>query len=208
MKQEFSRTIQVVVQKGNKMLKEGFTLLSFLASTTSFANDLDFALNAVKSQQQQYNNEQEAIRLDLQRQENMRAEKAAAQAKAERAAAEAKAEKAAAEARAQHKAAKAKAEAEANAKRQAIDADKKRDQAYEDELRKMDLEERRIALEEKKAKAARANDYIDAELGRHKAETDVVKSAADAKRNVSEGTKEMLIGVGKGAEADGKNWFK
>ena len=208
------------------MLNKSSLLILVAIVSPSYADDLDSALNAVKMQQQQYNIEQDIKRQEAQKRAEIKAEKEAARIRAERAAAEAKAErkaaeakaerdaaearaeKLAAEAKAEKQAAQARAEAAALLEKQAIDADKKRDQSYEDELRRMEIEEKKIALEEKKAKAARANDYIDADLSRKNAETDVVKSTADANRNVSEGQKEMMTGVGKGAEAEGKNWFK
>ena len=88
-----------------------------------------------------------------------------------------------------------------------VQKDKKRDQDYEDELRKLAVEDRRLSLQEKKARADRANEYIDADLNREKARTDVVQSEADATRNVSQGQKELMTGAGKGAEAKGKSWF-
>lgn len=84
--------------------------------------------------------------------------------------------------------------------------DKSRDQAFEDQLRLLEIEERKSELEAKKARVARANDFIDHELKRYNAETDVVQSEADATRNVSSGTKDMLSGIGKGA--GGKSWFR
>lgn len=190
------------------MLTKCISLALITFSASLHAGDLDDALNAVKSQQQQYNNEQEFKRIEAQKRAEIKAEQEAVRVKSERAAAEAKAEKLAADAKAERQAIQEKAEAAAFVERQAMEADKKREQSFEDEVRRMELEEKKIALEEKKAKAARANDYIDADLNRKKAETDVVKSAADATRNVSEGQKEMMTGVGKGAESEGKRWFK
>lgn len=84
-------------------------------------------------------------------------------------------------------------------------SDKVRNQSYEDENRQIDLELRRAALEKEKARAKRSNEYIDQELKREGAMTDVVQSQADAKRNVSQGEKEMMGGIGKGAAKSG--WF-
>ena len=50
----------------------------------------------------------------------------------------------------------------------------------------------RIELEEKRARAKRTNDFIDKELEREGAKTDLVQSEADSKRNISEGTKQFL----------------
>lgn len=108
---------------------------------------------------------------------------------------------------------KLKAESDAKAKAKAIAAqdaakrkdeerlkDKSRNQSFEDELRQIAIEERRIEIAEKKAKAARVNEFLDQDLNRQKAQTDVVQSEADSTRNLSEGAKDMMKGVGKGAE--------
>jgi hypothetical protein len=91
-------------------------------------------------------------------------------------------------------------------------SDKARLQAQEDEDRAIELELKRAKLQEIKAlslaKATRANDLLDAELAEKRANIDVIQSGADATRNVSEGTKELQAGIGKGAEAEGKRWFK
>ena len=81
------------------------------------------------------------------------------------------------------------------------------------------MELKRAKVAESKAMSAarseRANEYVDADLANNKAETDVVQSEADARRNVSEGAKELQTGIGKGveaagrgAEAQGNSWFK
>jgi len=64
-------------------------------------------------------------------------------------------------------------------------------------LRALELEERRLALQAKKAKVARANDYIDAELRDSAARTDVIQSNADSARNVTSGAKSLLEDSGK-----------
>jgi hypothetical protein len=87
-------------------------------------------------------------------------------------------------------------------------ADKSRDQSYEDELRQLEIEEKRIALAEKKAKADRANDYIDQELKQKAATTDVIQSNADVNRNVSEGAKDLLTSEGKAKEKEASRLFR
>lgn len=72
-----------------------------------------------------------------------------------------------------------------------------REEAFEDELRALELEERKLALQAKRARVARTDDYIDAELKREAATTDVIQSEADATRNVTEGTKSLLQDAGK-----------
>lgn len=78
-----------------------------------------------------------------------------------------------------------------------------RTQAYEDEQRRLDLMERKADLATRRAKADRSNDYIDRELSREDAKTNVINSNADANRNISEGGRDMLKGVGKGVERHG-----
>ncbi|KJZ45843.1 MULTISPECIES: DUF5384 family protein [Pseudomonas] len=72
-----------------------------------------------------------------------------------------------------------------------------REEGFEDELRALDLEERRLALQAKRARTARANDYIDAELRDSAARTDVIQSEADSARNVTSGAKSLLEDTGK-----------
>ncbi|WP_085727591.1 DUF5384 family protein [Pseudomonas sp. R37(2017)] len=72
-----------------------------------------------------------------------------------------------------------------------------REENYEDELRALELEERRLALQDKRARTARANDYIDAELRNSAARTDVIQSEADSARNVTSGAKSLLEDAGK-----------
>ena len=72
-----------------------------------------------------------------------------------------------------------------------------REEGFEDEQRALDLEERRLALQAKRARAARTNDYIDAELRDSAARTDVIQSEADSARNVTSGAKSLLEDTGK-----------
>jgi hypothetical protein len=74
-----------------------------------------------------------------------------------------------------------------------------RDESFEDIQRELQIEEARLKLQTMKAKAARANDYIDAELRESAAKTDVIQSSADATRDVSSGAKSLLQSTG---EAD------
>jgi hypothetical protein len=57
----------------------------------------------------------------------------------------------------------------------------------------------------KKARLKRADEFINRELKRQDAETDVVQSGADVKRNLSKGAQSYLEGAGKGLENAGKN---
>jgi hypothetical protein len=64
----------------------------------------------------------------------------------------------------------------------------------------LDLERKRAEIDFKKAQASRANDYITQDINQRKAENDVIQSGADAIRNISEGDKNLLTGIGRGAE--------
>lgn len=88
-------------------------------------------------------------------------------------------------------------------------ADKKREQAYEDRKREIELqaaelnllEEKKLELEMKRAKVKRADEFIDAELARDKAATDVIQSTADANRTLSGAAREKLEKAEAEAEA-------
>lgn len=68
------------------------------------------------------------------------------------------------------------------------------DSEYEKNLRMIAIEKEKAKLAEIKAKAERANDYIDQDLKAKAAETDLVQSVADSNRNISEGAKVMMSG--------------
>jgi hypothetical protein len=88
---------------------------------------------------------------------------------------------------AQERATRAAAQAEAQRKRD----------SREDQIWQLELEQRKARLEMDKAKAVHAHEYVARELKRQDAETDVIKSGADATRNLSEGTKSLLEDTGK-----------
>lgn len=112
--------------------------------------------------------------------------------------------------------ARAAAQAEARRKQEALEqrnydnamADKKRDQAYEDELRQLELEERKLELARKKARVNREDDFIDQELKNQAAHTDVVQSRADAARNISSGTKTLMEKEGEASVKKESGFFK
>lgn len=101
--------------------------------------------------------------------------------------------------------AKARAQAETEAKverkkqEDRADRDRARNQAYEDEMRRMDIQERKAGIAAQRAQASCSNDYIDQDLKRKGAQTDVIQSQADANRNLSVGARDMMQGVGQGA---------
>ena len=75
-------------------------------------------------------------------------------------------------------------------------AERNRDRLYQDQLRTMELEQRRLQVQRLRAQTAREGDFIDRELKRIDAETEMLKSLADSNRNVSEGTKSYLTKAG------------
>ena len=75
-----------------------------------------------------------------------------------------------------------------------------RNRAFEDEQRRLDLMDRKADIAARRARADRSNDYIDRELSREDAKTNVINSNADANRNLSEGSRDLMRGIGKGAE--------
>ena len=77
-------------------------------------------------------------------------------------------------------------------KAEAAEADKKRDQSYEDQLRDLEVQRQALELQAGKNYVNRQNDYIDQELQKNAAETDVIKSEAEANRNISSGAKTYL----------------
>lgn len=82
-----------------------------------------------------------------------------------------------------------------------------REEQFEDEERALALEERRLKLQAMRARAARANDYIDAELRESAARTDVIQSEADSARNLTSGTKSLLEDSGKAEINRSKSLF-
>lgn len=81
-------------------------------------------------------------------------------------------------------------------------------EAYQDQLRDLDLQEKKIRLQAQQTAVNRENDMIDQKLKREAAETDLVQSHADAARNISEGDKSLLEDTGKAKVKDASGWFK
>ncbi|WP_426152028.1 DUF5384 family protein [Pseudomonas sp. DC3000-4b1] len=108
-------------------------------------------------------------------------------------------------------AAEQQAQARRQAERKEEQAEAKRQQArserFEEEDRALALEERRLKLEAMKARTARTNDYIDAELRHSAAQTDVIQSEADATRNVSSGAKALMENAGEAEVNRSKKLF-
>lgn len=164
-------------------------LIGVLASPAALAqNTLTDQINAVDAaqarQQAAIRAQQEAQRAaelayQRQQQEQQRAAVAAQRRREEAAAA-------------QQKQREEAAAAEKYRQGQEAAADKKRDQDYQDQLRNIEIEQKKISLEEEKAKQARINEYIDQDLKEKSANTDVIQSNADANRNISSGEKTFL----------------
>lgn len=113
-------------------------------------------------------------------------------------------EEVAARAQKRHDQAIATQQAKAREERQREAAHK---QAYEDQRREIQLERERTELAVMKARAARSNEYIDRELRGYDAQTDAIKSEADATRNLSEGGKSLLQDAGKAQLQKASGWF-
>ncbi|MCQ8928224.1 DUF5384 family protein [Escherichia albertii] len=106
---------------------------------------------------------------------------------------------------------RANAQAARQARQDKLDAeatkDKQRDQGYEDELRSLEIQKQKLALAKEEARVKRENEYIDQELKRQAAHTDVVQSEADANRNMSEGGRDLMKSAGKAEENKSDSWF-
>lgn len=179
-------------------------LISVSLTVPVFADDLPNQLERLKAAQDDY----EAVQMEA----------AEAQAERERQAEERRQAEIRAAQRAQderRRAAAAKAQAENDERLR----DKARLQTMQEEEHSLDIELKRAKVAEAKAlsaaRAQRANEFVDADVAKQKAEADVVQSQADATRNVSEGLKEFQTGAGKGleaagrgVEAEGNSWFK
>jgi len=173
-----------------------------IAANHANAQSMQEQLNAMSAAENEIKATQEARRREYMRQQ----EQQATAERARRAEEQANAQKQRDADEAHRRAAADKADSAARQQREAATKEKQRNQAYEDELRKMALEEKQLELQTKKAKVKRADDYIDQELNREKARTDVIQSEADSTRNVSTGKKNLMTGIGKGEENKTKGW--
>lgn len=186
---------------------KAFINFLLVAAITGFisgahAQSMQEQLNAINAAQNEIKAADEARRREYLRLQEQRA----SEERARQAQQQAVLQKQREEEEAKRKAAADKAEAIARQQRDQYAKEKQRNQAYEDEQRRMALEEKRLELDMKKARVKRADDFIDSELNREKARTDVVQSEADATRNVSQGAKNMMTGIGKGEENKSKGW--
>ena len=184
------------MNKTNRVLL--ISLLAFSFSNYSHA-DLNSQLQAVAAAEREGELAKTQARDKLQAEAKAKAE-AEAQARANAQAREA----AQARANAQAKAAAAEKEKAYNE----FIKDKAREQSFEDELRMLELEERKLELARKKARVNREDDFIDQELKRQAAHTDVIQSDADAQRSIANGTESLLTKEGEARVKKESGFFK
>ncbi|CTV35707.1 DUF5384 family protein [Escherichia albertii] len=165
-------------------------------SNTTFSSSLQDQLSAVAEAEQQGKNEEKKEHDEWVAERNREVQ----QERQRRANAQAAANKKAAAAAAARQARQDKLDAEAT-------KDKQRDQGYEDELRSLEIQKQKLALAKEEARVKRENEYIDQELKRQAAHTDVVQSEADANRNMSEGGRDLMKSAGKAEENKSDSWF-
>lgn len=86
-------------------------------------------------------------------------------------------------------------------------ADKKRDQDFVDQLRQLEIQRQKLAIERESARMKRENEFIDQELNQSKATTDVIQPHADA-NHLSEGDKSLESAAkAEDEKAESKSWF-
>lgn len=90
---------------------------------------------------------------------------------------------------------------------QAAAAAQRKEEAFRDQNRSLDIAERQLRIDAMRTRTQRENDFINAELKRESARTDVIQSQADAKRNVSTGVKSYLNAQGKAEERRAGSFF-
>lgn len=86
-------------------------------------------------------------------------------------------------------------------------SDKKRDQSYEDELRQLEIAQRKLALKREAARVEREDEFIDQDLKARAARTDVIQSEADATRNLSTGGRDLMQSEGQARVKKASGWF-
>ncbi|EKP0294984.1 DUF5384 family protein [Aeromonas veronii] len=181
---------------------------SLLAPTSmTYANSLQDQLSAIaqaesdgKARQEAKIAAEQAMRDKALLEERLKREREAANAARKRAQQLAAAE--------QRKAQQA-AEAKALRKSQELERkeDKKREQSYEDQLRELQIAKMKLEIESQSKRTKREDDFIDAELKRENARTDVIQSDADANRAISTGARDLMQSEGKASETKAGKWF-
>ena len=91
--------------------------------------------------------------------------------------------------------------------RDSITTDKQRQQAFEDKQRAIALKAEEFRLKALETRVNRENDYVDHELKRQDANTDVVQSGADATRAVAKGAGSYLTDQGSAAVKKESGFF-
>lgn len=178
-------------------MRKAILLIIFSAfSLPGYATTLQDQLAAVAQAEQQGKSEEKRVQDEL----HFKREQAIQQERQRRANAAAIASQQAKAREAERKARREKVAAEAA-------ADKKRDQSYEDELRSLEIQKQKLALAREEARVKRENEYIDQELKNQAAHTDVIKSQADANRNISEGGRDLMQSEGKARVEKASSWF-
>lgn len=179
-----------------KHINATLAAMAVLLAVPAQADDLQAQLMAVAQAEQDGQAREEAKRAA----EEMARQKAAKAAAAER-------QRQIAAAAAAKKAKAAQQAAVTQAKEQERLTDKKRAQDYEDKLRELELMKAQLELERMKKRVGREDDFIDQELKRESARTDVIQSEADATRDVATGTRDLLSSEGKAREEEASGWF-
>lgn len=89
----------------------------------------------------------------------------------------------------------------------AVNEAQKRDNDYQDKLRDLELRRQQLDIAAQEARVKRENEYIDQELRAKSANSDVVKSQADATRAVAEGQKNLMTSEGQARIKKVSSWF-
>jgi hypothetical protein len=167
-------------------------LLLAVTSAAMAQTNLSDQINAVNSAVTQQRTDEEAQ--EAAQQEQYQQQQAAEQRAADQRARSETAARAAAQAR----------QTKIDAARQAREA---KDEAYQDQLRDLDLQQKKLELQAQQTAVNRENDMIDQKLKHDAAETDLVQSKADANRNVSQGEKSLMQDTGTAAVKKSSSWF-
>lgn len=104
-------------------------------------------------------------------------------------------------------AARAKEQARVEQLAAARQAREAKDEAYQDQLRDLELQQKKLELQAQQTAVNRENDMIDQKLKHDAAETDLVQSKADANRNLSQGEKTLLQDSGTAKVKKASGWF-
>ncbi len=73
-----------------------------------------------------------------------------------------------------------------------------REEKHEDTLRELHVEDLKLSLKKKRSRVNREDEFINRELEKMDAKTDVIKSVGEGSRNISTGIKDMMQGIGEG----------